>query len=126
MDGRDTRVLIVDDDDDLRASLADVVETFLGEPVLGAASLDDVVALGDRALRCGLVILDVNLGLGRPDGLAVLSWLRAHDFPGMIVFLTGHGVLSREVERARATAGVPVLSKPVETGTLLSLLGSRR
>jgi DNA-binding NtrC family response regulator len=119
------RVLIVDDDDDLRESLAELVEIALGERVLGAASLDDVVALGDRALECGLIIIDVNLGSGRPDGLCVLSWLRARHFAGDAVFLTGHGILSHEVEQVQDTEGVPVLSKPIEVDALLSLVESR-
>jgi FixJ family two-component response regulator len=121
----ESRVLIVDDDGDLRESLAELVEMALGQRILSAASLDDVVALGDRALRCGLIIIDVNLGSGRPDGLSVLSWLRAHDFAGDVVFLTGHAILSHDVQLAHGSEGVPVLSKPVEADALLSLVESR-
>jgi FixJ family two-component response regulator len=97
----------------------------MGEHVLAAASLDEVIALGDRVLRCGLILIDVNLGAGKPNGLSVVSWLREHGFPGELVLVTGHGALSPEVQQARGAEGVPVLSKPLEADALLSLVEGR-
>jgi DNA-binding NtrC family response regulator len=115
-------VLIVDDDEDLRLALGDLIEDVGPNRCVGAASLDDVVSLGPRALGCGVAILDVNLGAGRPSGLDVLEWLRRHGFEGRAVFLTGHASGSRQVRMALAIGGSPVLAKPLEIDALVKLL----
>jgi DNA-binding NtrC family response regulator len=117
-------LLIVDDDGDLRQSVADLVELDSGRRVLGVGDLEELIALGQRALACGLIIIDVNLGAGKPSGIDVLAWLREHDYRGKTVFLTGHGRTSPQVEQAYRTEGVPVLSKPIGVDTLLELVES--
>jgi FixJ family two-component response regulator len=117
-----TEILIVDDDEDLRQALADLIEMLCHRGWLSAASAADVVALGPRALACGLAILDVNLGAGRPSGLDVLKWLRQHGFTGKVIFLTGHARTHPEVARARAVEGVPLFGKPLAAEPLLELI----
>lgn len=117
-----SELLIVDDDTDLREALADLLEATCGRHVLGAADLDQLAALGTRALECGLVIIDVNLGAEKPSGLDVLAWLREHGYQGKVVFLTGHARTSPEVEQAHHVEGVTVLSKPLGVDALMDLV----
>ena len=118
-------LLLVDDDDDLRESFEDLVASLDGRrDVLAAMDVDAMIALGPRALDCGLAILDVNLGAGKPSGIAALMWLRDHGFRGKAVFLTGHGRSNPEVEKAEALQGVPVLGKPIGTDEIVSLIES--
>jgi FixJ family two-component response regulator len=114
-------LLIVDDDEDLRLAVADLVEAEGERRVMGVGSLAELVALGPRALACGLIIIDVNLGPDKPSGIDVLAWLCEHGYRGRAVFLTGHGRTCPEVEQAYRTEGVPVLSKPIGVDALLEL-----
>jgi FixJ family two-component response regulator len=114
--------LIVDDDEDLRMALGDVVESLEKRPWLGAASAAEVTRLGPQAVAAGLAIIDINLGAGQPSGLDVLSWLRQNGFQGKAAFLTGHAYTHPDVERARRLQGVPVLRKPVELSVLVDLI----
>jgi DNA-binding NtrC family response regulator len=118
-----SELLIVDDDADLREALADLLEDTYGRHVLGAAGLDQLAALGQRALECGLVIIDVNLGMEKPSGLEVLAWLREHGYRGKAVFLTGHARTTPQVEQAHhVEEGVAVLSKPLGVDALMALV----
>ena len=104
-------ILILDDDDDLRATLGDLF-ALIGEQTVGAASLPQLIGLGARALECTLAILDVNLGPHQASGVDAYSWLTGRHFAGRIVFLTGHGRTHPLVASARAL-GVRVYEKPV-------------
>jgi DNA-binding NarL/FixJ family response regulator len=103
-------------------TLSQVVESLCHRRSVGAASLEGVVAIGERASACGLAIIDVNLGAGVASGVDVLTWLRRNGFSGKAVFLTGHARTHPDVQRAEALEGVVVLSKPVPIHTLLELL----
>lgn len=120
-----SKTLVLDDDDDLRLLLHEVITSMCGKECLALRSFDELVAREAEALQCDLALLDVNLGANVPSGLDALEWLRAHHFDGRIAFLTGHARTHPLVERARCTAGVPVLEKPVPLDTLLSLLQGR-
>jgi two-component system response regulator EvgA len=122
-DGR-SDLLIIDDDEDLRLAVADLVEATSGRRVIGAADLDQLASLGPRALACGLAIVDVNLGPAKPSGLDVLRWLREHGYRGKVVFLTGHGRANPQVEQAHHAGGVQVLSKPIAADALMALVES--
>jgi FixJ family two-component response regulator len=122
MESPGKEVLIVDDDLDLRHALADLVEAVNGRRVIGVADLDELVALGPRALACGLVIIDVNLGPGVPSGLDALAWLQKQGYRGNMVFLTGHGRSDPQVQEAQRLGGIPVLTKPLGVEAILSLI----
>jgi DNA-binding NtrC family response regulator len=106
-------VLVVDDDEDLRQALGDVLVEILDLGWIGAGSFDELVGLGDRALACDVAILDVNLGAGRPSGLDVLEWLKRRGFRGRIVFLTGHARSDPLVAEAWNESTVRVYQKPM-------------
>jgi DNA-binding NtrC family response regulator len=117
-----TKVLILDDDPDLRDTLGEVITGIFQHPFVAAASYDDLVALGRRALDCELAILDVNLGPDRPSGVDAFEWLRAQGFQGRIAFLTGHARSHPAVQRASRLQTASVHQKPMSLEQLGSLL----
>jgi ActR/RegA family two-component response regulator len=117
-------LLIVDDDEDLRAAIGEIAEALAGRQWVGAASYDELVALGPRAVECGLAIIDLNLGAGSPSGVDALAWLRKNGFRGRAVFLTGHARSHPDVERAHELGDVRILAKPLGIDAMLSLIES--
>ena len=115
-------VLFVDDDEDLRATFTDLVRTIFDRECHGVASYREMLALGERALRCGVAILDINLGPQDSSGLESYVWLRTHGFRGRIIFLTGHAATHPLVVQARRLGDAEVVSKPVNLLALTSLL----
>jgi FixJ family two-component response regulator len=120
--GDPTDVLFLDDDDDLRATFADLVRTIFARECHGIGSHSDLVALGERALHCGVAILDINLGPQAPSGIDSYGWLRKHGFEGRIVFLTGHAASHPLVIEARRLGDAEVVSKPVSLDRLTTML----
>lgn len=116
----DNSVTIVDDCRELRFLLSTLLKREMGMGCLSLASLSDVEAHLSDVLRTSLVIVDINLGSGQPDGIAVYEWLRAQGYPGKILFLTGHAQGSPQVERAART-GVSVLEKPMLPDELIQM-----
>jgi DNA-binding NtrC family response regulator len=106
-------VLIVDDDEDLRETLGDVLAS-LDTCSVKAGSLRDVERQGIEVANCFLALLDINLGPNEPSGLDVCAWLIAHDFAGHIIFMTGHAAGYPLVNDARAMRGVAILQKPID------------
>ena len=124
--GHVSDVLFLDDDDDLRATFTDLVRTVFARECHGIASHQDLVALGERALHCGVAILDINLGPQVPSGIDCYGWLRTHGYDGRIVFLTGHAASHPLVVEARRLGDAEVVGKPVSLETLTSLLEDNR
>jgi DNA-binding NtrC family response regulator len=116
----DKAVLVLDDDDDLRAIVCDLLAA-KGATCFGVGSLDEVIALGTRALSCDLAILDVNLGPAQPSGVDAYHWMKAQSFSGRTVFLTGHARTHPSVAKAN-DLGVKVLEKPVSLLDLVKLM----
>src|SRR5262249_2338529 len=116
-------VLLVDDDDDLRMVMQDLMAYMGVRSCVSAASLEGVKRQESAVLRCNLAILDINLGEGQPTGVQVHDWLKQKGFAGRIVFFTGHAADDpRVVEATRM--GSQVLSKPLEIAKLARLLES--
>ena len=120
--GRPSDVLFLDDDDDLRATFIDLVRTIFARECHGIGSHRDLIALGERALHCGVAILDINLGPEVPSGLDAYTWLRKRGFLGRIVFLTGHANSHPLVVEASRLGDAEVVAKPVSFDALSSLL----
>jgi FixJ family two-component response regulator len=118
-------VLFLDDDEDLRETFSDLVRTVFDRVCYGLRSYRELVALGDRALACGVAILDINLGPDVASGLDAYAWLRRHGFDGRIVFLTGHANSHPLVLEASRLGDAEVLAKPVSFDALSSLLENR-
>lgn len=116
---RRCRVLAIDDNADIRESLA-VVIRLLGHEVAIAGDGEHGLAAA-RDLRPELVLLDVSLpGM---DGYAVARALRAEPWAAqtLLVAMTGW---ARESDRQRATeAGFDThVAKPVDLRTLKALI----
>ena len=118
-------VLFLDDDEDLRATFTDLVRTVFERECHGCGSEYDMIKLGDRALHCGVAILDINLGPQSPSGIDAYGWLRKHGFDGRIVFLTGHAASHPLVVEASRLGDAEVVGKPVSLDALTSLLEDR-
>ncbi len=119
---RQARVLFVDDDPDMRDSMAAVAAHLGIERCLVAGSLAEVVAMRTEVLDCTLAILDVNLGWNEPSGIDVERWLRHEHFAGTIVFLTGHGNDDPHVREATRTGRARVLLKPIGISKIVALV----
>ncbi len=121
-----TGVLFLDDDDDLRETFTDLVGTVFERSCFGCRSYEELLALGDQALSCGVAILDINLGPEVRSGLDAYVWLRKQGFEGRIVFLTGHASSHPLVVEASRLGDADVVAKPISAGVLRSLLEVRR
>jgi FixJ family two-component response regulator len=117
------RVLVLEDDDDLRTLLCDLLVASGARACVGARSLEELVRQKEQVLGCGLAVLDVNLGAKAPSGLDAYHWLREHGFGGRIVFLTGHARSHPLVRQAHELTQVQVLSKPIDAKALMALVG---
>jgi FixJ family two-component response regulator len=115
-------VVVLEDDEDLRTILCELLTLAGAEGCVGVGSLSALERNRVEALGCGLAILDINLGAGVPSGLDAYRWLRDNGFAGRTVFLTGHARSHPLVREALELAHVQVLSKPIESRVLLALL----
>jgi CheY-like chemotaxis protein len=115
-----SRILVLEDDDDLLALLSDLLAA-KGDACVTARSLAELVANGEKALACDLAILDVYLGARTPTGVDAYWWLRKNDFKGRIIFLTGYSASHPLVQDALRLPNVPVLEKPVGLDELVRL-----
>lgn len=108
------RILLVEDDDDTRHAVADVLVS-LGYPVETAATANDAVS-HRRLVDCPIVLLDRIL----PDATAeeILPRLVKLAPRSSVIVLTGHGDLDSAVACQRLGAA-DYLVKPVDAHTLL-------
>ena len=115
-------IFVLEDDDDLRVVLVDLIRRTTGRDCLGLRTLAELREKRAEVLGCALGVLDVNLGSGEPSGLDAFAWLRAERFAGRIIFLTGHATNHPLVERASQMGEATVLSKPLQIAALLKIL----
>jgi DNA-binding NtrC family response regulator len=116
------RVLVLDDDEDMRNALADVL-THLGvELCVCVGSLAELEARQAEVLSCQIGILDVNLGPGQPSGIDAFGWLQRHGFAGRLVFLTGHACSHPLIVQAGRLPNVNLFQKPINLDTIEQLL----
>ena len=120
-------VLYVEDNDDLRGLVVELVTVVLERRCVAVGSYEELVALGDDALGCGVAILDINLGGNRRSGIDAYAWLRNKGYTGRIVFLTGHASTHPLVVEAQRIGDAEIFSKPIELDRLQSIVeGERR
>ena len=110
----DPVVLVVDDDDAVRFSICELLDS-VGLDFEGFASTHALME-ADVMDRPGCMILDVRMpGV---SGLELQANLAANGISVAIVFLTGHGDIPMTVQAMKAGA-VEFLTKPVRDQTLL-------
>lgn len=117
-------VMVLDDDGDLLATIADVLRIVYSASCLPLRSYAEMVAQSKAVLACELAILDINLGPDQPSGLEAYRWLKANHFRGRVIFITGHAELNPLVGEAHRIAGTPLLRKPFVVDELGAALGS--
>ena len=115
-------VLYVEDNDDLREVVVELVTVVLNHRCVGVGSYEEVVALGDGALACSVAILDINLGANRKSGIDAYTWLRSKGYVGRIVFLTGHASTHPLVVESQRLGDAEIFSKPIDPDRLRSIV----
>jgi len=115
-------VLYVEDDDDLRDAVVELVTAVLERRCVGVGSYEELVAMGEEALACGVAILDISLGANRKSGIDAYAWLRHHGYAGRIVFLTGHASMHPLVVEAHRVGDAEIFSKPIEPDRIRSIV----
>jgi DNA-binding NtrC family response regulator len=115
-------VLYVEDNDDLRELVVELVTVAMERRCVGVGSYEELVALGEEALGCSVAILDINLGPDRRSGIDAYSWLRDHGYTGRIVFLTGHASTHPLVVEAHRIGDAEIFSKPIDADRLWSIV----
>jgi len=112
----------VEDNDDLRESVVELVTLVLKRRCVGVGSYEELVALGEEAVGCSVAILDINLGPNRRSGLDAYAWLRGKRYTGRIVFLTGHASTHPLVVEAKQIGDAEIFSKPIDPDRLWSIV----
>ena len=90
---RPARLILLDDDPDVRASIGDVLGS-AGHLVTAYASGEDVLADADRHADAAVLIADVMLG-GPLDGIAVAEALKARIDGLKVIYITGYFAANR-------------------------------
>ena len=111
------RVLVVDDEQGIRAALGQLLE-FEGYDVRTAANAADGLAEYER-FRPHLVFMDVKMaGI---DGLEALKRLKQLHPGSIVVMISGHATIQTAVEATQLGA-YDILEKPLDTDRILVLL----
>ena len=111
------RILIVDDEQGIRAALGQLLE-FEGYEVRTVANAVDGLAEYAR-LKPHLVFMDVKMaGI---DGLEALKKLREQDPGAIVVMISGHATIQTAVEATQHGA-YDILEKPLDTDRILVTL----
>ena len=119
-------VLYVEDNDDLRELVVELVTVVLKHRCVGVGSYEELVGLGEKVLGCSIAILDINLGPNQPSGIDAYRWLRAKEYRGRIVFLTGHASTHPLVVEAKLIGDAEIYSKPIDPDCLRSIIERKR
>ncbi|MCG8358047.1 MAG: PAS domain S-box protein [Kiloniellales bacterium] len=119
--GRAYRVLVVDDEDDVRETLCELLET-LGHDVTTARSGNEALALIDDG-RFDLVLSDLRMP--DLDGPSFFEALRehGHDLARRTAFVTGDA-LSPSARRFLERSGRPCLEKPFTPEQVRALIAT--
>src|ERR1051325_4219946 len=111
------RILIIDDEQGIRAALGQLLE-FEGYEVRAGSNAVDGIAEYQRA-RPDLVFLDVKMaGI---DGVETLKKLKEYDPSAIIVMISGHATIQTAVEATQLGA-YDILEKPLDTDRILVTL----
>lgn len=110
-------VVIVDDDADIRAAMADLLRSVEIESLTFESTRDLLAAKLPDCLGC--LVLDVRLP--GTSGLDLQAQLNAQGNHLPIVFLTGHGDIAMSV-RAMKAGAIDFLTKPVRDQDLLDAI----
>ena len=111
---RVARILVVDDEEDLRAFCEAALATVGHEVTTAGDGVEALAALAQR--RYDLVLTDLRMP--RLDGEALLRQVRAAHPDAAVIVLTAYGTVAKAVESMRLGVS-DFLEKPVESPTAL-------
>tara|TARA_R110002072_G_scaffold226154_2_gene383136 strand:+ start:760 stop:1128 length:369 start_codon:yes stop_codon:yes gene_type:complete len=115
-----SRILVVDDDADLRRLVEVTLSFEKSYQVSQASSCKEAVAALEREAP-DLVILDLNLGEAEDDGFSVCSRARELVPPPKVIMVTG-SVSAQDQDRCLQLGAVAYLTKPFRPLQLLELV----
>lgn len=112
------RILVVDDDDGVRTSIARILRAS-GYEVITAVDGFDALKLVEDELEPDLLLIDIRMpGM---DGVETFQKLRALCPALVAIFMTAYSTSEKTVE-ANEQGALNVLSKPLEISSLLELV----
>ena len=111
------RILVIDDEQGIRAALGQLLE-FEGYEVRSIANAADGIAEYQK-WRPHLVFLDVKMA--GMDGMEALKKLRELDPNALVVMISGHATIRTAVEATQLGA-YEILEKPLDTDRILVML----
>lgn len=112
------RILVIDDEPDIRSSLADILEDEGYQVALAGDANQARARLGEA--RFDAVLLDI--WMPGTDGIALLrEWVDAGELPQPVVMMSGHGTVETAVEAIRLGA-YDFIEKPIALAKLLITL----
>ncbi len=112
-------VLIVDDEEDIRSLIADVLRDEGFEARVARDSESALLELKGR--RPSLVLLDIWLEGSRQDGMELLETIKAEDATLPVVMISGHGNIEMAVAAIKKGA-YDFIEKPFKTDRLLLVI----
>jgi DNA-binding response OmpR family regulator len=118
------RVVVIDDDEDLRFTTGLALKTGGFEPVPFASCDDAAAALPAFSQPPFAVLLDVHLEQGRIDPTAFIQWLRTHGMGGVPVLIVSGNPNLSEIAKAMGAQGY--LTKPFNIAELMDQLAAVR
>ena len=98
---RKEKILIIDDEENIRKSLKMIFE-YEGYVTLEAASGEEGLQLIDETVGLDLILLDIRLP-GK-DGLEILSELKNRPYSPEVIMISGHGTVQTAVEATKLGA----------------------
>ncbi|GEM_PF-713810 len=112
------RIMVVDDDDNFRDSLCDIITDWNYECLCASGASDALEVL--KKEHVDLVLLDIRMpGM---SGVECLQEIRRQHPEVKVVMMTAY---SEHVEKAVELGALTVLSKPLDVNSLLNLLQER-
>jgi two-component system response regulator FixJ len=120
MSGKD-RILVVDDDTDFRASLADLLDV----AGFDVTAFESAAQFLDRYRGLDAVCIVTDIRMPGMDGLELQKELNARGDAPPVIIMTGHGDIPLAVRAMRAGA-VDFLEKPFDLPVLLSSIDRAR
>ena len=111
------RILVVDDEQGIRAALTQLLE-YEGYETRAASGGAEALAMAAE-WRPHLIFLDVKMA--GMDGLETLSRLRERDHNQLVVMISGHATIQNAVEATQRGA-YDILEKPLDTDRILVTL----
>jgi len=106
------RIVAVDDQSEVRRLLTDIFRS-RGRELVGFDNGEDAIAyMADHADEVEMVVLDLDLGSGKRNGIEICGDLRQRHRDLPIIILTGHGSIDDAVAAVKAGAEDFIIKDP--------------